>query len=498
MQPPLIKAILQQCAKQPDALALAGADQWLDYQQLADAIAQLGALLHTLPEHTLGLALDNSPLWAALDLAGLSAGKIIIPLPFFFSAEQIAHSLRDAGIRCVLTDQPDLYQKILKSTGITAESTYTHYLSGREITEIRLDIPARTLPEGTVKVTYTSGTTGHPKGVCLSAEAIYQVASSLLDATQGKPDDQHLSLLPLSTLLENLAGVYVPLLAGATCHLLPQAEVGLTGSSGLDVQKMLSTLIQCEATTTILTPQLLQALVAALEAGHPKPALLRFVALGGATVSGRLLERAAALGLPVYEGYGLSECASVVSLNTENAHCPGSTGKPLPHIRLKFTDEGEILVAGANLLGYTGGVPLPKEDYWPSGDIGHLDEAGFLHLTGRKKNIFITSFGRNVSPEWVESELTLQPPIAQAAVFGEARPWNVAIIVPRGNASATQIDHAIAAANLVLPDYARVKHWLPATAPFLPQNGQLTANGRLKREAIWSEYQTAIKTRYSE
>jgi long-subunit acyl-CoA synthetase (AMP-forming) len=489
---------LQQCAKQPDALALSGSDQWLDYQQLADAVAQLGALLHTLPEHTLGLALDNSPLWAALDLAGLSAGKIIIPLPFFFSAEQIAHSLRDAGIRCVLTDQPDLYQKILKSTGITAKSTYAHYVSGREITEIRLDIPARTLPAGTVKVTYTSGTTGHPKGVCLSAEAIYQVAYSLLDATHGKPDDQHVSLLPLSTLLENLAGVYVPLLAGATCHLLPQATVGLSGSSGLDVQKMLGALTRCLATTTILTPQLLQALVSAIEAGQAKPAQLRFVAIGGATVSGRLLQRAAALGLPVYEGYGLSECASVVSLNTETAHCPGSTGKPLPHIRLKFTDEGEILVAGANLLGYTGGAPLPKDDYWPSGDIGHLDEAGFLHLTGRKKNIFITSFGRNVSPEWVESELTLQPAIAQAAVFGEARPWNVAIIVPRGNASATQIDHAIAAANLVLPDYARVKHWLPATVPFLPQNGQLTANGRLKREVIWREYQTAIETRYSE
>ncbi len=497
MQTSILAKLIRQCEKHPDTLALTSEHQSLSYQQLGEAIEQLSALLHTLPGKALGLALDNSPLWVVLDLAGMSAGKIIIPLPFFFSAEQIAHSLHDAGISCILTDQPDLYQKILAATGIATENTFTHYISGHEITEIRLaNISAKSLPASTVKVTYTSGTTGHPKGVCLSADALYQVANSLLAATQGRPGDQHVSVLPLSTLLENLAGVYVPLLAGATCHLQPLAVVGLSGSSGLDVQKMLAVLIQCRATTTILTPQLLHALIAAIETGLAKPANLRFVAIGGATVSERLLQRAEALGLPVFEGYGLSECASVVSLNTEIARCIGSVGKPLPHVTLKFADDGEILVSGATLLGYTGDETVPVGEYWPTGDIGHLDNNGFLHLTGRKKNIFITSFGRNVSPEWVERELTLHPAIAQAAVFGEARPWNMAIIVPRGNASEAAINHAIKEANAVLPDYAQVKCWLPATAPFLPQNGQLTANGRLKREAIQAQYQTAIKKFY--
>ncbi len=193
---------------------------------------------------------------------------------------------------------------------------------------------------------------------------------------------------------------------------------------------MLATLIRGNATTTILTPQLLHALVAAVEAGHPAPQQLRFVAVGGAPVAPRLLQRAEALGLPVFEGYGLSECASVVALNTEGARRIGSVGKPLPHARVKFAADGEILVAGATLLGYTGAAPLQANEFWPTGDTGHLDEQGFLHLTGRKKNIFITSFGRNVAPEWVERELTLHPAIAQAAVFGEARPWNVAVIVP--------------------------------------------------------------------
>jgi long-subunit acyl-CoA synthetase (AMP-forming) len=493
----IIAALNRQCEKQPDALALIGEQHVLSYQDLCSGIQRLSALLRTFPAKTIGLALDNSPLWVVLDLAGLAAGKTIIPLPSFFSAEQISHSIRDAGITCILTDQPDLYQEILTTGNIEDEATFAHIISGQEITEFRLsNIPAKTLPAGTVKVTYTSGTTGHPKGVCLSAESLHKVAASLLAATKGALGDQHVSVLPLSTLLENLAGVYVPLLAGATCHLLPQATVGLSGSSGLDVQKMLTALIKCRATTTILTPQLLHAAVAAIEAGHPAPGQLRFIAIGGASVSERLLQRAQALGLPVFEGYGLSECCSVVSLNTESDRLIGSVGKPLPHTSLKFSDEGEILVRGATLLGYTGGDPVPAETFWPTGDIGYLDDNGFLHLTGRKKNIFITSFGRNVSPEWVERELTLHPAIAQAAVFGEARPWNVAVIVPRGNSPEAAIDQAIAEANLVLPDYAQVKCWLPAKAPFLPQNGQLTANGRLKREAIWAQYQTGIEQLY--
>ena len=494
MQASIIPALSQRCEQQPDAPALVGEHYSLSYRELNRAIEHTAALLSTFTDQTIGLALDNSPLWAVLDLAGLASGKAIIPLPFFFSAEQIIHSLRDAGISCILTDQPELFVQILTAAGIAAEIR-THVISGQEVSEIRLrSLPAITLPQGTVKVTYTSGTTGHPKGVCLSEAALHQVAASLLTATGGQPADQHVSILPLSTLLENLAGVYVPLLAGATCHLLPLATVGLSGSSGLDVQKMLGTLIRHQATTTILTPQLLHALIAAIEAGHPKPSHLRFVAIGGASVSERLLLRAEALGIPVFEGYGLSECASVVSLNTEKSRRIGSVGIPLPHTRLKFAEDGEILVSGATLLGYIGGDAVP--DYWPTGDIGHLDEQGFLHLSGRKKNIFITSFGRNVSPEWVERELTLHPAIAQAAVFGEARPWNVALIVPRGNATATQIEQAIADANLVLPDYARVKCWLKADTPFLPQNGQLTANGRLKREAIYAQYHTAIDDLY--
>jgi len=501
----VIDALIRHGKERPDSPALVGNQYVLTYQELAAAIERLGAQLRAAPARTIGLALDNSPLWAVLDLAGLHAGKPVVPLPFFFSAEQIAHSFRDAGIDCLFTDQPEQYRKLLEAAGIETEAIFAHDLNGQTFSELRLhNIAAGALPAGTVKITYTSGTTGHPKGVCLGADALQQVASSLLAATRGNAEDQHVSVLPLSTLLENLAGVHVPLLAGASCHLLPLADVGLGGSTRLDVKKMLAALIECRATTTILTPQLLHAMVAAIEAGHPAPPQLRFVAVGGASVAPRLLQRAKALGIPVFEGYGLSECASVVALNTESECYAGSVGKPLPHVRVNFADDGEILVAGATLLGYTGDTPVQPGDsstrFWPTGDIGYLDEQGFLYLTGRKKNIFITSFGRNVSPEWVERELTLHPAIAQAAVFGEARPWNVAVIVPRSDTpeALDTVNRAIAETNCMLPDYARVKHWLPAQTPFLPQNGQLTANGRLKRAAIWSLYQASIEQLYKE
>lgn len=482
-----------------DAVACVGESYSLDYRTLLNEIDVFSARLRAHPASVLGLALDNSPLWVVLDLAAGDANKVLIPIPFFFSAEQVAHSIRDAGMTCLWTDQAERYVPLLQAVGIAVESVTEHHFHGTALSEIRLaDITPRDLPAGTVKITYTSGTTGHPKGVCLSADTLQQVAQSLLVATCGTPQDHHLCILPLATLLENLAGVYVPLLAGATCHLLPLARVGLSGSSGLDVGKLVAALHQTRASTTILTPQLLHALVAAIEMGHPAPTTLRFVALGGAPVALRLLQRAQAVGIPVFEGYGLSECASVVSLNTAAARCVGSVGKPLPHAQLRFTDEGEILVAGATLLGYTHDTPVAAGEFWHTGDIGHLDALGFLHLTGRKKNIFITAFGRNVSPEWVERELTLHPAIAQAAVFGEARPWNVAVVVPRRMDAIAALELAIADTNRLLPDYAKISRWIIAHAPFLPQNGQMTPNGRLKRDAIWAQYQAVIEPLYDE
>jgi len=482
----------------------------LSYAELAIAIEQAAQTLKQSKARILGMAMDNSLAWAIVDLAAMQLSIPVVPLPYFFSAEQMLHAIDDADINVVLSDQPILFEQLFSAFSFNGKSHdkkilhKTPYLLGdRVLTEFTLSVKnASVLPTSTAKITYTSGTTGKPKGVCLDALALNQVALSLLQATDARSTDSHLSILPLSTLLENIAGLYVPLLAGATTTLLPAAQVGLTGAAALNVASMMAALNTSKATTTVLTPELLTALVSAIEAGYPKPACLRFIAVGGASVAPRLLKRANAVGLPVYEGYGLSECASVVALNTPLSNKLGSVGKPLPHVTIKFAKDGEILVKGAGLLGYASNESIanniPDDHYWPTGDIGHFDNEGYLYITARKKNQFITSFGRNVAPEWVERELTLSPFIAQAAVFGEARPWNVAIISPAKNATSAEIYISITEINQTLPDYARVSQWLLADAPFTPLNDQLTANGRLRRDVIWQKYQPRVNKKYKE
>ena len=225
---------------------------------------------------------------------------------------------------------------------------------------------------------------------------------------------------------------------------------------------------------------------------------MRFAAVGGAPVSPRLLQRAADLGLPVFEGYGLSECASVVCLNTPGHHKPGSVGRPLPHLRLRVADDGEVTVSGQAFSAYLGEKPSAA-GYWPTGDLGELDEDGFLYLRGRRRNVFITAFGRNVAPEWVERELTLEPAIAQAAVFGEAPALQrrgagarVRCIARRyrGRPGACQPWPARLCTGVTLDTGA-----MPL---FQPPTACLTGTGRIRRDRVLARYGQAIESLYCE
>lgn len=489
----------------PDQLALRGTEISLTYTELNTAVSQLAATwsAHAGQHARMAIAVENHPAWIVLDLAAMACNIPLVPLPFFFSPEQWLHAIRNAGVSILVTDQPQLFAPLLE-TSILHRSQFE--LAGKILTKFELHgteavdvettkVEAVKLPENTAKITYTSGTTGHPKGVCLSLDNMLNVADAIVTATNLSSQDIHLCVLPLATLLENVAGIYAALLGGASCVLLPNHEIGLSGASGLDVRKLLATLTQTQASTAIFTPELLHALVICIESGAAPSPHLRFLAVGGASVSPALLARASKLHIPVYEGYGLSECASVVALNTAQHNKPGTVGKPLPHIRISFTDEQEIVVNGNAYLGYVGQEQSHRHCVH-TGDIGALDADGHLVITGRKKNIFITSFGRNVSPEWVERELKISPYIAQAALFGEAKPCNVAVIVPRQRASAEQIDAAISAINALLPDYARIARWISADAPFSTQNHQLTSNGRNRRDVILQHYLHQINALY--
>ncbi len=475
----------------PAASAVEGDHLRLSYAALRNEIAQLAALLRKQGHQTLGLMMDNDPAWVVTDLAAQAAGMTLVPIPAFFSDTQIQHAIQDAGVTAVISTDTVLIAARLP----TARLRPLGRIAGRNGWLAVLPASRRiesTLP-GVAKITYTSGTTGTPKGVCLSLANMEGVAAALRDAIQVAACDRHLCLLPLAVLLENIGGLYVPLLSGATCVVPGLSGVGMTGEAGLDPQRMLQAIIRNETTTIILLPQMLQALVALIEAGRPRPQQLRFIAVGGAPISRRLLDQARALELPVFEGYGLSECASVVAVNRPGEQRLGSVGKPLPHIRLKFSRGGEILLKGNLFSGYLN-HPAPAGKWYASGDLGYLDEDGYLYLTGRKKHCFITSFGRNVAPEWVEKELTHSSAIAQAVVFGKARPFNVALIVARGDTQ--EVEAAVEQANRQLPDYARVGAWITADAPFTVDNHQLTATGRPRRKEIARAYGDRIDALY--
>lgn len=481
----------------PSRVAIDGADTQLSYATLLTEVEATAERLTAERVRVLAIDLDNGPAWAVLDLAALYLGITVVPLPAFFSPTQARHALESAGVDAIASaDARTLSGRL--GEGLAAIPPL--HVGGADVALLRPVRGARSapspIPPGVHKITFTSGTTGDPKGVMLNRTQIEAVVGSLAAAVGMMPRDRHIALLPLSVLLENIAGIYLPLWSGATAQLWPLRQVGLSGSSRLDRGSLVAALCGSAATTAVFTPQTLQGLVEAVEQGARTPSTLRFAAVGGAPVSPRLLERATALGLPVYEGYGLSECSSVICLNTPGHHRPGSVGRPLPHLVVRI-DDGEVVVAGQSFCGYLGGPPATADD-WHSGDLGELDADGFLYLHGRRRNVFITAFGHNVAPEWVERELMLEPAIAQAAVFGEARPRNVAVIVPALGVTADDIELALARVNRELPDYARVSGWIAAEGPFTPANGQLTGTGRVRRDVVAAHHAGAIDALYRE
>lgn len=464
----------------------------ISYGQLPGLVAAEGAWLAQSGARRFALLADNGCPWAVTDLALASRALLHVPLPGYFTPNQMAHVLNDAGIDAVITDQAATLEALALGFVPAGASAQT----GLALWRRPAPAASSPVPDGTVKITYTSGSTSEPKGVCLSAALIESVANSLANATAGLGLGRHLCLLPLPTLLENVAGVYAALLSGATCEIPSLAETGMS-YGGLQPGRLTAAITAREPHSLILVPELLRVLVHAASLGWEPPASLRFIAVGGALVSPELLAQAAGLGLPVYEGYGLSECGSVVCLNTPGSNRPGSVGRPLPHLQVRLDAEGQILVRDAGMLGYLGEPPRDPADEIATGDLGSIDADGFVEVRGRLKSLLITSLGRNIAPEWVERELQLEPEIASAIVVGEARPWLAALITPTAAGSTPgRIEAAVARANRRLPDYAQVRSWSLPAGPFTFANGSLTANGRLRRAHILRENERLIRQMY--
>lgn len=424
-----------------------------------------------------GLYADNSRDWAIADLALQQAGMVSIPVPGFFTHAQIGQLLMTYQVQAMIAP---MLPAALETLGFAAKI---------KIPECSLILCVNGIPAAPVhhflpgaKLTFTSGSTGDPKGIPLGADQQWQVADSLAKALQSLGLKRHLAMLPMSVLLENVAGLYTGLRLGADIVLPSLSDVGLSGSSGFNAKQAIEAIINSEAESIILLPQMLRDILLELQASGLSVRRLKFVAVGGGKVAVSLIREARQTGLPVYEGYGLSEACSVVSLNTPTSDRIGSVGKPLAHQSVRIASDGEIEIS------QHGGT------WFATGDRGDIDADGFLHVTGRKKNVLITSFGRNVSPEWPESVLLSFPEIAQVMVYGEDQPQLSALIVPcHPDLSVQKLQAVVDSANQLLPDYARIGQWHALDKAFSVRDGLLTANGRPRREQIREFYRHIIQ-----
>ena len=432
--------------------------------------------------------LDNSELWLSLDKKLTKMAKVIVPIPHFFTTKQIAHMVKTAGIDAVLCAHEA--QILWSELGFEQVLDYSKncQLMIRNVIEYPI------LPLGTHKITFTSGTTSEPKGVCLSLQHLQAVGKSLSQVTHKFKVKKHLCLLPLSVLLENMAATYAAGITKIEVVTPSLSEVGLSGSSGLDVSKLINSICNYKPDSLILMPQMLKAIIAFLEQQPTDLSFLKFMAVGGAVCSKGLLEKSKKLRLPVFEGYGISECGSVISLNTDSKQI-GHVGHILPHQQVKINSDGEIMTHGPKYLGYLG-APENLEDWYATGDMGRLDKNKQLHIIGRKKNIIINSFGRNISPDWIEAELLAISEIFQVAIYGEAKPYLSAICVT--NSPIEIISKKINHLNKSLPDYAQIKQIIIADCTFNLENKMLTASGKTKHKIIFNHFNNQLQEIYAD
>ncbi len=551
---PIYTAICEHARQSPKQIAIKTIEGehtvCLTYDELQRTLALLHQTLNTWQGKRVALYAHNKIDWVILDLALSTIGAVVIPIPLFFSASQVAHLLQDAQIELVYVGAGLTLPVIDNVDGVNnnvnnwiiAETAEIEALKLEQASHITgefyqlnndaaytLTSQASATASEFCKVTYTSGSTGMPKGVCLGQNTLMRIVESLAEAlTDTLTDDApntseitdttnnfgHLSVLPFATLLENVAGVYVSLYMGRTLVTGQIDQFGLLSNQAFDAKRLITTVQTHHIASVILLPQMLKAICEYLAANekfqsytstHAALPSLRFMAVGGGKVSPTLLQDAKALNLPVYEGYGLSECGSVVSLNTPKAKREGSVGKPMPHASVSIAANGEVMVKGNAMQGYlnhdNSSEDINNKDNGiiATGDIGYVDDDGYLYITGRRKNVLISSFGRNISPEWVEAQLLTQPIIYQAAVLGDGEPSLSAVIVTNPNEVATNrsdlqlaIKHAIEIVNQTLPDYARIKQWHLEKQSFSTDNGLLTDNGKLRRAHIFTAYQSVL------
>ena len=564
--------------------AISGERALADVEALALALAEMGVTRGD----RVALLGENRYEWVLTDLAVLGLGAVTVPIYPTLTAPQVRALLENCEPRLVVVSTAAQLEKMraaadgltgicarivmdaLPPGGPAAERTLAALLERGAI--LRAATPGRfretaeaVRPDDLATIIYTSGTTGEPKGAMLTHGNIASDVAGSLEVLRYDAPDRYLSFLPLCHIFERMAGLYTSLACGAAIIYAQNFE-----SVASDALEMRPTIMSG-------VPRFFEkvhARVMAAASAHP-PALralfrwglgvggarararfarrplaphvalqlpladwlvlskirarmggrLRFCVSGSAPLSPTVIEFFFAIGIPVIEGYGLTETSPVISFNPLGREKPGTVGPPIPGVEVRIGEEGEILTRGPHVMrGYYRNEAATREalrDGWfHTGDIGHLDGDGYLVITDRLKDLLVLAGGKKVAPQPLEKQLRQSPWICDAVLLGDRRPYVVALIIPDFAAleaeAKTRGWHAptrralverpdvkalyqveIDRFNAELAGYEQVKRFALLDRELTMEAGELTPTLKVKRKVIMERFAAAIAELYA-
>ena len=546
---------------------------WTETARTVNRLARGLVALGVEPGDRVALAAENRPEWAMADLAIMSAGAITVPAYTTNTVDDNRHVFGNSGARVVIASKPPVSERaaaaaaqvpsvqaviVMEGPVPTGDHIWNAVLTRGD--DRKDDIAERIAalnPDDIACIIHTSGTGGLPKGVLATHRNIIancRGASHLLEML-GLGDEVFLNFLPLSHSYEHTAGLMFPISIGAQIYFAEGADT------------LAANLVETKPTIMTAVPRLYETMHQRIrrgierEQGLKRRLFEKAVTLGKKRLAGErhgfgermidpLLEKLVrdkvrarfggrlkamvsggaplnpeigsfflALGVQLLQGYGQTEAAPVIACNPPGKIRIDSVGPPLVGVDIRIAEDGEILVAGDNVMkGYWNDPEATArtiaEGWLKTGDIGHLDADGYLRITDRKRDFIKNSGGDMIAPAKIEGALTLQPEIAQAMVSGDQRPHLVAILVPDpdfaeqiapGTELTALVDHpglvkalgdVVSRVNTTLPPIERVRRFIIAREPFTTANGQLTPTLKIKRHVVRGVYGVALDALY--
>ena len=501
--------------------------------------------------------------WIAADVGILLAGGVTVPIYQSSMPDQVDYIVEDSGAKLVVVEDPAQHAKVGKARTILMTGRVDGVTGLGELRAAGVKWLAAhpgalektwedVTPEQIFTIVYTSGTTGPPKGVVLTHKNIAYECRALEHVLTIDETDEQLLFLPLAhifarilewvaiargcvtafaegipELIGNMREVR-PTFMGAVPRVYEKAYTKI--QAGFDAQRKTpagKTIIdwaltigkqlsrEQQAGRAPALPLAIQARLANRlvfsKVQETFGGRLRYFISGGAPLAREIGEFFHAMGILVLEGYGLTETTAASNLNRPNAYKFGTVGQPIPGCSVKIAGDGEVLMRGDNILREYFGKPadtreaLDADGWFHSGDIGVIDEAGYLKITDRKKDLIVTAGGKNVAPQNLEGALKAACPfVSQVMVHGDKRPYLVALVTvneetakaaPERDAKAI-IQAAVDKLNTQLPSYETIKKIVVLPHDFSQESGELTPTLKVKRKFCSEKYKSVLDGLY--